>query len=40
MLFFNFLIILNKNHLVTDETDDQDGIDSASEGRPVNDFES
>ena len=40
MLFYNFLIILSKNHLVTDETDNQDGSDSVSEGRPVRDFES
>ena len=33
MLFYDFLIILNKNHLVTDETDYQDGSDSVSEGR-------
>ena len=32
MLFYNFLIILSKNHLITD---DQDGSDSISEGRPV-----
>ena len=40
MLFCNFFIILIKNHLVTDETDDQDGIDSVTEGRHVRDFES
>ena len=40
MLFYYFLIILSKSHLVTDETDDQDGSDSVSEGRPVRDFES
>ena len=40
MLFCNFLIILSKNHLVTDETDDQDGSDSVSEGRSVRDFQS
>ena len=28
MLFYNFLIILSKNYLVLDETDDQDGSDS------------
>ena len=39
MLFYNFLIILNENHLVTDETDDRDGSDSVREGRPVRDFE-
>ena len=38
--FYNFLIIQNDNHLVTDETDDdRDGSDSVSEGRPVRDFE-
>ena len=36
--FNNFPIILNENHLVTDETDDRDGGDSVSEGRPVRDF--
>ena len=40
MLFYNFLIILSKSHLVTDEMDDQEGSDSVSEGRPVKDFES
>ena len=39
MFFNNFLIIVNENHLVTDETDDRDGSDSASEGRHVRDFE-
>ena len=39
MFFYNFLIILNENHLVTDETDDEDGSDSVSEGWPVRDFE-
>ena len=39
MFFYNFLIILNKNHLVTDETDAQDGSDSVSEDRPVRDLE-
>ena len=29
--FYNFLIILNEYHLVTVETDDRDGSDSASE---------
>ena len=38
MLFYNFLIILKKNHFVTDETDDQDGSDSVSVS--VSDFES
>ena len=38
MLFYNFLIILNKTHLVTDEADDQDGNDSVIEGRPVRNF--
>ena len=37
--FYNFLIILNENHPVTDETDDRDGSDSVSGGRPVRDFE-
>ena len=40
MLFYNFLIILSKNHLVTDETDDQDGRDNVIEARPVRGFES
>ena len=40
MLFYNFLIIVNKNHLVTDETFDQDGSDSVIEGRPVRNSES
>ena len=40
MLVYNFLIILSKNHLITGETDDQDGSDSFSEGRPVVDVES
>ena len=40
MLFYNFLIIPSKNHLVPDETDDQDGSDSVNESRPVRDFES
>ena len=40
MLFYNFLIILSKNHLGTDETDDKDGSDSVCEGRTVRDFES
>ena len=33
-------MILSENHLVTDETGDQDGSDSVSEGQPVRDFES
>ena len=40
MLFYDFLIILSKNHPANDETDDQDGSDSVSEGRYVRDFES
>ena len=35
MIFYNFLIILNKNHFVTDEADDQDGGKSVSDGKPV-----
>ena len=31
MLFYNFLIILNENYLVPDETDDRDSSDSVSE---------
>ena len=38
MLFYNFLIILNKNHLVSNETDDQDGSDSVNEGWHVRDL--
>ena len=38
--FHNFLVILNENHLVTDEIDDRDGSDSvSSEGQSVRDFE-
>ena len=40
MLVYDFLIIINKNHLITDENDNQDGSDSVSEGWPVKDFES
>ena len=40
MLFYNFLVIPNKNHLVTNETDYQDGSDSDSESRPIRTFES
>ena len=39
MFIYNFLIILNKDHLVTDGTDDRDVSDSVSEGQPVRDFE-
>ena len=40
MLVYDFLIIINKNHLTTDENDNQDGSDSVSEGWLVKDFES